>query len=474
MAKQEINPYILSSLDNYVILENTDYSVAPYVAFTFGNNVGGSTVTITIEDGTSDAVILTGAPNNEISQSTFNTTGSKQMVMLSLFQCLRKNDNLFFDVIFERGVDGGVLRANIEQSKTYSIQSSSDVITISGNYSTWTPYSTSYQLYITADGDEMVMEKFNNVKDVSFNVSSPFRSIGKFPVRLYLMPMKVGKRLTSVVGLNNSLVYVLPSTVNRFYKWNYNEYLVSQVEARPRKFLTNNMLRKYNYGEPYCLSLLTEIPQVTNVTLVKKYYTNSGMYLTQQEGEVYKEINGCRMDFYDIADVESVEAQYNHSVGYFTVEAYYNGNAVSQPVRFVMEAKCGNNDVIMFVNGIGGLDSFNFNDYQRHTTSVDERYVYNINLNKDYGDTQQYERIWGSNISDQYIVGCNDMDVDTIEWLNEMKRSRYTFKFNGEVDPKFTLITIDDFTTEELDLNGKGGDVQCVYHYSDASSENVI
>ena len=128
----------------------------------------------------------------------------------------------------------------------------------------------------------------------------------------------------------------------------------------------------------------------------------------------------------------------------------------------------------MFVNGIGGLDSFNFNDYQRHTTSVDERYVYNINLNKDYGDTQQYERIWGSNISDQYIVGCNDMDVDTIEWLNEMKRSRYTFKFNGEVDPKFTLITIDDFTTEELDLNGKGGDVQCVYHYSDASSENVI
>ena len=68
MAKQEINPYILSSLDNYVILENTDYSVAPYVAFTFGNNVGGSTVTITIEDGTSDAVILTGAPGNEISQ----------------------------------------------------------------------------------------------------------------------------------------------------------------------------------------------------------------------------------------------------------------------------------------------------------------------------------------------------------------------------------------------------------------------
>lgn len=474
MAKLELNPYVLSSLDNYVVLDNTSYVAAPYVEFVLGNSIAAKTVTITIEDGTSDAVVITGAPGNEISSKTFNTTGSLPMVLMNLFQCLRKNNQIFYDVQFYNGTGGNTLRAKVEQSKTYQITSSSDVITVNGTFASWQPYSTSYQLYISGTDGEVVMEKNNNIEDIPFNVTSPFRHLGKYPYRIYLSAMKVDKKTVEALLLNNSVVYILPSSVNKYHKWDYNRYLLPQTQTKPKDFLTNNFVRKYNYGEPYCLSMLTEIPSIERLTLVKKYYTNSGMFLTKDDTVIYKEMNGCRADFYDIADIESVEAEFNHSVGYFTVEGYNNGALTTNPIKFIVEAKCAENDVIMFVNSIGGLDSFNFEDYHLHTTSIDERYTYNTNNNIGFNVTQDYERIWGSNINDQYTSGSYDMDVETIEWLNELKRSRYTFKFNGGENPMFTLVTIDDFTTESLDLYGKGGDVECTYHYSDASNENVI
>ena len=476
MAKKETQPVILSSVDNYVIFDNTQYQNPPYVDFTIGTRAGAApTVIITISDGTDEDIVLTGSGTASVTQSTFCTSGSGQMVMLSLFQCLRKNTSLFYDVLLYMGANGNVIRAGIERSKQYTITSSdTDIVSVSGTYSTWSPYDCEHQLYINSSDGAVVLEKKLNVQDISFNITSPFRHLSKTPLRINMIGMYNHGRYTETMPLNNNLVYILPATANRFYEFNYTDYYIESSGYDKKDFLTTNFSRKYNYNEAYCLSaLINPSRSLNHIKLVKKYYTNSGMFLTSDEGQIYREKNSIRVDFYDVADLFSVEAEYNHQVGYFTVEAYDGDSAITNPVRFTVDAKCEDNDVIMFVNAIGGLDSFNFNSYKTHNTSVKERITYNKTLNDYYGDTKEYERVWGSQIDDTYTVGSRNLDSDTVNWLGEMQRSRYTFKFEYNNAPEYTIVIIDDMELTAGDSMSLS-DVEMTYHYSDASSENII
>lgn len=462
MARLETNNIIASSLDNFIIFDNPDHSELPYVNISINQGNVGQTITLTFEDADDpDAakVVLEGTPDANITSRTFNTSGGVQQLMFSLMECLKMN-SIVYDV---HPVTPSMLNMGLDSSRKWSITGN---FSIGGNYTSYDPnkiqkWVLMVNTTIDSEATQFSMEKYNNNQQISFNVSAPFAYItSKFPFTIGLAAYSVNGGSVSMQSITNNQLIVMPTTLDKFETVDYSRYFLQSGNSEKKDFLTRNFLRDYNYDEYVGLSVLTDR---NSITLTRKFYTNSGMFLTSSSGYYRKEYKNSRVDFYVKFDINTVENQFDHQVGYIDVVATDGGVELTNPVRFVVNPKCDKNDTLFFINAIGGLDSYNFTGEHRFESDINERVTYMKNPQRPFTTLYELEHTKQVEIDQSYTSKTSLVNEKMANWLNELQRSKYVFKL---IDGKFYMVLIDEMNIDLSD-NEKYFEIECKYRYAD-------
>jgi hypothetical protein len=474
MALQEPNTIIASSQDNFLVFNNSEYQIPPYVTFTSGgSNFTGDMVITDAQDEDGFKTTINFAPQLPINAVSFPTAGSTVQMMFALMECL-KMSSIFFDITQDTDEAGNnTIRCNIDTSRRYRFTVTAGTFTISGNYdSVNLTGNNKFVLMMSVDSGttSLTMEKYNNNATVSFNVSSPFSYITElYPFSVNLLAYSVFNNITTPQPINNSKLFIMPTTLSKFEKIDYDAYFKSLADPEKKELLTTLTVRQYNYGEYIGLSFLTDS---TEVTLKKKYYTNSGVFLTAQTSYLYREITGYRHDWYDTFDLANVEANFNRQVGYVEVMAVdaATGEELSYPVRYNIKPKCNGNCEIFFVNKTGGIDSFNFTGVAGISGEAKNSVTYLKNPVGNFLKIQALEYVKQKRNEIKFSNVSSLIDNDTALWLNELAASKFAYRFmanNGELtSPRFKTIIIDKLSVE-VTSDETQSEVTIEFHDSD-------
>lgn len=466
MAKIEPkNSLLASSLDNFYIFQNDDFIATPYVNFTINNT---NACELTIQDSISEQdykLVISGNPSYAVSDTTYRTATSTQATMYSLIECLKRNSMLFYDITI---LSANSFRIKLDTSRTYSIYCSNSAITIAGTYSTYTSteypkFSLMLQGNIDDNTTTIPLDKYNNQSTVSFNVTEPFERISfKKPITLNLYGYEYFDGTTKPLNITRNVIKILPTTLTKFENVDYAEYYFSTVQNTPKKWLTTNTNRKYNYGEVVGVSFLAD---TNNITVKHKYYTNSGMYLTSLTTASRIEQNDIRKDFYIQFDLDAVEANYNHQVGYVELVALYNNAEVSNTIRYTVRPKCRNNHTLFFLNKLGGVDSFNFANEAEYNSKITNNTTSFRNPLSSYDEIYEIER--KQSLKNEVHYTFNDtVDYECGIWLNELSKSKYVYLYLGNTNPYYMMVIVDSMNIV-LNDDEQRFDISCEYHHSD-------
>lgn len=456
-----------SSLDHFLIIDADAPTITPTVTFTVK---GFTATTITIKDADNsdwEGITLVGTSTGTITQSSFVTKGNAIQTGLSLLECLKKN-GIFFN--FKTPTISGnqiSITCSVEMSRTYLITSSNTAnitVTTSSGSSTITKYIVDMDVTTTKGTSNLSLDKYSIDTDISFNLTSPFSSITeKYPFSINLFSYKTDGIDTNVNTLNVNQFYVLPTTLHKFdYVDFYNDYYKDLAVPNPKPILTNNLEKTINYGETVVISFLTNDE---NVKLTKRYYTNSGRFLTQDTSNIKKDFNFIRADFYDTPDIATIEQNYNSQVAYILYNIVDASNSIiSNDLRFDVVPSCNPNNIIYFVNELGGLDSFNFLGDESIEYTIDDQLTYSTTPLRPFTNNKVIESVKSKIQEVTHTCTTALLNSYTAAWLNELNKSKYVFTLDGELNE--TRIIVDQFDvevtydTEQYTLNME-------YHRSD-------
>lgn len=464
MAKIEPNTILGSSQDNFIVFGNTNYD-KPMATFYFLSNAPSSG-SIVIRDALDDdgySKTIVYDTGQTITDSSFKFSGSRDNNALALFEVLKKNP-IFYDLSLVTDVPnvGVVVRTYIDTSTRYSITASQGIV-VGGTYSSYTPKEPNkFVLMLNGADKQISLEKYTMAEDVAFNVTAPFEHLSfKEPFQLRMMAYHVDNNTIMQDAISNNIVNVFPTTMGKFDDRDLSSFRY-QYSGQKVNFLTNNTNRYYNYGEVCGLSVMTD----KNISLLKKYYTVSGKYLGSTNTIYHMDKYGMRTDFYFENDIETVEGMTNKQVGYVDVVAVYEGEEITNPVRYNVVPKCNQNNEIFFVNEVGGIDSFNFLGERVWDTQIDDQNTYFINPTRKYSVTRELELIGQKLHEVEHHLTSSIIDYDTAKWLGEMAKSKYPFLFINKDGILFERIVIKDMDIElsdrentfEIELTYQNGD----------------
>ena len=455
MAKFEVNKYLGSSQDNFIVFSNENYS-RPTVTFYFTN--GGGSGEIVIKDALDEngyKKTIKYSPSEVISDSSFRSNGDKTMATFSLLECLRKNP-IFYDIELKSDIPnvGIVIAAKIDSSTRYEITVGS-TITLGGTYSSWTPKEPNKFVLMENNGEkQIILEKYTMADDVSFNVTSPYEHLSfKDPFQVKMMAYRVVDNQIYQETIANSLVYVFPTTLSKF-----DDTYIGVFEG---EFLTRNHKRSYNYDEVCALSVMGDGASIT-----KKYYSNSGKFLMQDSDILYTEQHEKRKDFYFKLNVQHVENETNRQVGYVEVSCGKGDDVV-----YNVEAKCNSNNEIFFVNELGGIDSFNFLGERDHDSKISNQTTYFINPTRKYGTTKELEVVGQKVNKVEHTLTTSIIDMPTALWLDEMKKSKYHFLYKSQGSTRFERIVVNEMN---VDVNDRENTFEIQLTYQDGDNNLSI
>lgn len=469
MAKIETNKYIASSLDNFICFANTQSQDAPYVTFAVPESAIGQNVSITIRDAeNADGVSysIAGSAGAYVTSETFNTAGDRFSLMFSLCECLKKLPITYNVVIHNTNT----VKCGLDSSRKWNI--TSNRLTVGGTYAQFNPYAVNkWVLNIRGNIDENIeqfsMAKYNDTPEISFNISSPFQYITfKNPIQLSLSAYSLIGNTTRVEPITNNSVIVMPTTLSKFETVNYNEYFCSHVNYEVKKPLTRNFKRYCNYGDLIGISILTDRGD-SSVTLTKRYYTNSGVFLDSETGYLKRYYTNQRMDFYTDLDIIGVETSSSKQVGYVEVTVSVQGHDITEPVVYNVVPKCTTTDTLFFINAIGGLDSFTFLGGLDDNSGIEEQETYFKNPKRPYSSVYDLEYVKWKNMDDSFVAKTHTIDRDTAQWLKELQRSKYVFKYDKDATVPFKMVIVDEFNIE-LPTDENRFRLECTYRYSDS------
>lgn len=466
MARLEPKSILGSSQDNFIVFSNTNYE-KPMVTFNF-RNATGTGGTITVRDALDDDgynKVIAYDPDKTITDSSFKWhVGDAAANSFAFVETLKKNP-IFYDItlITEIPNVGMIIRASIDSSTRYSITSTNGV-EIGGTYSSYVPKEPNkFVLMLSGQDRQLSLEKFTMAEDVSFNVTAPFQHLSfKDPFQLKMLSYHVDNNAIYQDAITNNVVTVLPTTLSKFDDTDLTEYKYL-YDWKKIDFLTRNFRRYYNYGEVCALSLLSEN---SNVSILKRYYTVSGKYIGQDTDVIHSERNVIRWDFYFECNIAAIEAQTNRQVGYVEVVGVYNGIEITNPVRYNVVPKCNQNNVIFFVNELGGIDSFNFLGEKTVEYGIDDQNTYFINNTRNFVGTREIEAVGQKRNEVSTTLKSAIIDSATATWLNELSKSKYAFLFVNEGSILYERIVVTEFdidvsdreNTFELELTYQRGD----------------
>lgn len=453
---------LASSLDNFIVLNNAHTVSQPYVTFTVASP---SDVVITIKDANNDDGYykeISGNSSSVISSNSFKTSG---VMALGLMECLKLN-SIFFDITLE---SANTVKAYIDTSIKYDIRlTKGSGITIGGTYSSYNPTSANKMVVmlqgnIDENTTNITLEKYNNDQTISFNVTSPFeRSSMRTPLTMKVTAYQVYDNTPSMVTTPYNEITVLPTTLTKFQSVDYSRYYGSGKIH----FLTNNENRKYNYGEKFGLSILSD----SKPSYKKNFYTNSGVFLETQTNYEYMEDNGIRHDIYDSFDLDSIEARYNHQVGYVEVYAMIGG-VESFPIRFNVVPKCEGNNTLFFLNEIGGVDSFNFTNTKTTEMTIDDLSTFFKNPIRNFSDRYEIESVKQKKNDVTITLSTHQVDKDTAHWLNELNKSKFVYQYLGTTNPKYKVVVVDKF---DIEYNTSNDEFELELEYHEGDNDVII
>lgn len=435
MAKIEVNKYLGSSQDNFLVFSNENFA-KPYVTFQItGNRTSYFTINDALDEDGYKKTIKYGA-DEVISDSSFKVSNNTVSTTFALMECLRKNP-IFYDLeVYQNSGGGTYLRAYIDSSTKYEIKDYGSV-GVGGTYSSWSPKEPNKFVLLENNGEKQIfLEKYTMADDVSFNVTAPYEHLSfKDPFEVRMMSYRIDDNVVYQNSIANSSVIVFPTTLSKFDDTDLSDY--------EGKFLTHNFKRTYNYDEVCALSVMAN-----SASLTKKYYTNSGVFLMQDSDILYMEQHNMRKDFYFKLNVQYVEGETNKQVGYVEVSC-----GSGEPVIYTVEAKCNQNNEIYFVNEIGGIDSFNFLGEREFNSKINSQTTYFMNPTRKYGTVKELEVI-GQHINKvEHTLMTTIVDSDTALWLNEMQKSKYQFLYKTSGATRFERIIITEMSIEVTDRN---------------------
>ena len=453
MAKIEVNKYLGSSQDNFLVFSNSDYE-RPYVTFYFtsgGNPLGSIKINDALdEDGYTKTINY--SPSEVISDSSFKCVTDRTANTFSFLECLKKNP-IFYDITLVSDIPnvGIVIKAYIDSSTRYSIVAGS-ILTVGGTYSSWTPKEPNKFVLMENNGEKQIfLEKYTMADDVSFNVTAPYEHLSfKDPFQVKMMAYHIDNNNIVSDSIANSTVIVFPTTLMKFDDTDLGDY-------NNNGFLTHNFNRSYNYGEICALSCMSD----GNPSITKKYYTNSGVFLSQDSDTLFTESLTNRKDFYFVCDIQSVENSYNKQVGYIEVSC-----GSGKPVIYTVEAKCNDNNEIFFVNEVGGIDSFNFLGEREFDAKINKQTTYFINPTRKYTSIKELEVIGQHKNKIEHTLKTTIVNSDTAKWLNEMQKSKYQFLYKTSGATRFERIVITEMSISVSDRNNTF-EVSCTYQDGD-------
>lgn len=463
MAKIEVNRFLASSKDNFLVFSNDNYE-KPYVTFYFkaGQNPVGS---LSIRDALDDdgySRVISYSPGDPITESSFRCTTDREQNTFALLECLRKNV-IFHDIRLVSDIPnvGIVIKAYIDSSTRYAITGGS-ILVIGGTYSSFYPKTPNKYTLLLSDGDnQVVLEKYTTSEDVSFNVTAPFEHLTfKDPVSVKMLAYHTdsGSIVTDTIA-NNSVV-VLPTTLSKFSDVEVGDYFYG-YSGQKVGFLTNNTRRTYNYGEVCALSVLSD---KGGISLKKKYYTVSGKYLGVDTILVHRDDTSMRHDFYFELLIDLTESSTNRQVGYVEVVAMHDGNEITTPVRYDIVPKCNQNNEVYFINELGGVDEFNFLGERTYQTKIDDQVTYFKNPTRKWGNVKELELVGQKKNKETHNLKSAIIDSRTAAWLNELSKSKYCYLFFPQ--GRYERIVVTDMSidisdrdnTFEVELTYQRGD----------------
>lgn len=463
------NRILASSLDNFVVF-NTPTVALPYVTFTVGTL--SSNVEIEIKEANNDygySRVINGSPNGETTSTSFNTTG---LGLFNLYECIKLN-SIFYNITF---LNSNTMKCFIDASLKYDIAlTDGSGITIGGTYSSYSPSlpnKTCVILQSSGDTNSINMEKYHNAATVSFNVTAPFQKTMFFkPLEYSVAGYKVSNGSASNITIPFETMTVMPTTLTKFQKVNYDDYLWKQGQ-NSCKFLTTQEHRYYNYDEWVGLSVLSDTIFSTPM-LRKSYYTNSGVFLKTEWSVQYVEKNGRRYDLYDVFNLNSIEAQFNKQVGYIMVSftTGFGFPAFSNEIKFEINPKCDGNNEVFFLNEIGGVDSFNFTNTKEVKRGISNQNTYAKTHTRGFIDIFDHEYVMSKRNKITTTLSTNQLDISIANWLNQLVKSKYTYKFLGMNNPMFKIIVVDKF---DIQTNTADDEFELTLEYHDADNDSVI
>ena len=472
MAKFEVNSFLGSSQDNFLVFATNDYD-RPFVTF-YVKNDGNPVSKITIKDALDDDGYnkeLTYSPSEIVSDSSFRTfPGNKNSTIFSLLECLKKNQ-IFYDITMIQNIPnvGIMIKAYIDSTTKYNINGGS-YITVGGSYSSYTPKEPNkYVVLENISGDtQITLEKFQYNGDVSFNVTAPFEHLSFYePFQLNMVAYRLDANNIIPEAIGNNNVTVLPTTLSKFQDINLSDYYYNTSGVKVN-FLTNLFERDYNYGEQCALSVLTS---KTNLTLKKVYYAPSGKYLGEDTTTLYKEHPFNRQDFYFELNISGIENTTNKQVGYVIVSAFDGSTEATNSIRYNVIPKCNQNNEIFFVNEVGGIDSFNFLGERELNISIDDQITYFRNPTRRWDKIKEIEVVSQKKNEVKHTLKTTIIDVNTAKWLNELNKTKYAFLFVNGNPTKFKKIVINEL---DIDISDRENTFEVELEYQDSDNNISI
>lgn len=459
------NKILASSLDNFMVL-NTPTVQLPYVTFVIGTVSSDIEIQIKERDnlyGYSKSLV--GSAGGGTTDSTFNTSG---LVLYNFYECLKLN-SIFYKIT----ISNNTIKAYIDTSVAYQIAvTSGSGIVVGGTYASYSPSLPNKSCLVlqNADGDSIPMEKYHNAATVSFNLTSPFQKTNfKAPLEYNIIGYKVQNGQASNITIPYNSITVMPTTLTKFQGVNYDDYLYKGTGTV--KFLTTQSNRYYNYGEWVGLSILTDVT-LSDPRLKKCFYTNSGVFLEEEWTTQLVETNGKRIDIYDNFELSDIEYVHNKQVGYILVYAY-NGMStqLTEPIRFDVMPHCQGNNEIFFLNELGGVDSFNFTNTKQVEWKIGSQSMYSKTHTRQFTTLYDHEYVLNKDNKVSRTLSTNQISIDIAEWLNQLVKSKWTYKFLGMTNPRYKMIVVDKF---DIQVNTNDDEFELTLEYHDADENTTI
>ena len=219
------------------------------------------------------------------------------------------------------------------------------------------------------------------------------------------------------------------------------------------------------------MSILTDVT-LSDPRLKKCFYTNSGVFLEEEWTTQMVEVNGKRIDIYDNFELSDIEYVHNKQVGYILVYAY-NGMStqLTEPIRFDVIPHCDGNNEIFFLNEIGGVDSFNFTNTKQVSRGIANKTTYNTNHIRPFIKEYEHQYVNSKRNKITTTVSSNQINAGIADWLNQLVKSKWTYKFLGVVAPMYKMIVVDKF---DITTNTADAEFEVSMEYYDADNESSI